>query len=162
MSSARRVTFIDAPVDVVWDLISDVERHPDWWPRVLEVEAESGDDSRYRQVTRKLIGEGEMNMNVERIENCENLSIRCLSTGMYARFLLTEAQGGTFVEGRMGMDPDGISNRVFDAVAGKRYFSSWLRETLHGLAEAARGPVGDPGLEPGTSSLSERRSDRLS
>ena len=35
------------------------------------------------------------------------------------------------------MDPQGVVNRVIDAVAGRRYFSSWLRSTLDALERAA-------------------------
>ena len=55
-----------------------------------------------------------------------------------ALFGLTEAQGGTFVDGEMGMDPADFGYRVFDLVAGRRYFSSWMAQTLVALDEAAR------------------------
>ena len=139
MADARREAFIDAPVDVVWDLVGDVARHPEWWPRVVEVggdEFERG--SRYRQVTAGPVSRDETLLEIEELENREHLAIRCLDTGTYVSFLLTEAQGGTFVEGRMGMDPHGMRNRVFDVVAGQRYFRNWLQETVESLAAAAR------------------------
>jgi hypothetical protein len=34
-----------------------------------------------------------------------NISIRCLDTGTFVPFVLTEAQGGTFVDGEAGMEP---------------------------------------------------------
>jgi hypothetical protein len=36
MSEARPQSFIDAPVQVASGLLEDVDRHPEWWPRVLE------------------------------------------------------------------------------------------------------------------------------
>jgi hypothetical protein len=39
----------------------------------------------------------------------------------------------------MGMDPDGLTNRVFDAVAGRRYFTSWLKATMEALETVAKG-----------------------
>lgn len=138
MSGSRRQAFIDAPVQVVWDLVSDVNRHPEWWPRVVEVECDGLEEGCvYREVVKTPFGHDEMSLNVEELEDCENLSIRCLNTGTYVRFLLTEAQDGTFVDGQMGMDPLGTSNRLFDALAGKRYFSSWLRQTVEALDRAA-------------------------
>jgi len=38
MSEARQQAYIEAPVEIVWDLLADVDRHPEWWPRVLSVE----------------------------------------------------------------------------------------------------------------------------
>ena len=36
MPSARRQIMVDAPFERVWELIGDVNRHPEWWPRVEE------------------------------------------------------------------------------------------------------------------------------
>ena len=44
---------LDAPVERVWELIGDVRRHPEWWPRVEEVEADILEEgATYRQVTK--------------------------------------------------------------------------------------------------------------
>ena len=143
MSDARAEAFIDAPVEVVWDLVANVERHPEWWPRVVEVGGEEfTEGSRYRQITKTLVGQDETTLEIEELENLDHLSIRCLNTGTYVRFILTEAQGGTFLDTRMGMEPRGLSNRVFDAVAGRRYFKSWLADTVSSLSDAARRRTG--------------------
>jgi hypothetical protein len=84
---------------------------------------------------------------VEGMEDYRRLAIRCLNSGMYLRFGLTEARDGTFVEGEMGMDPVGIPNRVFDAFTGRRYFRRWIGETFAGLERAAEASVGAPGSE---------------
>jgi uncharacterized protein YndB with AHSA1/START domain len=134
----RQQVFIDAPVEAVWELVADVERHPMWWPRVIEVECEGLEEGcNYRQVTKTPVGVDVMNMHVERLEDCRDLSIRCLNTGTYVRMLLTEAQGGTFVDGSMGMDPQRLPMRVFDVVAGKRYFTRWLEQSLDAMKQAA-------------------------
>ena len=78
-----------------------------------------------------------MHLRVEQLEDCKNLAIRCLNTGTFVRFELTEAQSGTFVAGEMGMDPMGVSYRVFDVVAGRRYFTSWMTQTFAALERAA-------------------------
>lgn len=135
----RRQTFIEAPLEAVWKLIADVERHPEWWPRVVEVHCEGLEEGcTYREVTQTPFGRQEMDLLVDGLEDCRNLSIRCLNTGTFVRFGLTEAQGGTFVDGEMGMDPADFGHRVFDRVAGRRYFSSWMAQTLVALDEAAR------------------------
>jgi Polyketide cyclase / dehydrase and lipid transport len=139
VSLSRQQGFIDAPVDVVWELLADVNRHPEWWPRVLEVECDGLEAGcTYREVTQTPLGKDEMNLFVEHLDECRNLSIRCLSTGTFVRMELAEAQNGTFLEAEMGMEPDRLPYRVFDLVAGKRFFRAWLRETVEALGQAAR------------------------
>ena len=146
MSAAQKQAFIDAPVDVVWELVGDVAHHPDWWPRVVEIGGDVFEQgSRYRQVTDGLIGKDETTLEISEIDDREHLSIRCLDTGTFISFQLTEAQGGTFVDSRMGMDPQGVRNRIFDAVTGQRYFRSWLQDTLEALAQTARDRAKSPG-----------------
>jgi hypothetical protein len=91
----------------------------------------------------------------------KELLIRCMDTGTYTRSVLTEGQGGTFVEMEAGNDPKTFAVRAQVAMAGQRLFRRWVQHALEKLKDAAEG-VGDPGLEPGTSSLSEKRSNRLS
>ena len=139
MSLSRHQGFIDAPIDVVWDLLADVERHPDWWPRVLEVECDGLEvGCTYRQVTQTPFGKDEMNLRIEDRDDPRRLHVRCLNTGTFVRFDLTEAQGGTFADGEMGMDPERLQMKVFDAVVGKRYFASWLGQTMDALDEVAK------------------------
>jgi uncharacterized protein YndB with AHSA1/START domain len=138
MSSVRRQAFVDAPVPVVWDLVSDVNRHPEWWPRVLEVECEGLEPGcTYREVIQTPFGKDEMAMRVEGLEDFKELKIRCVNSGTFVQFLLTEARGGTFVDTRMGMEPRDLGSRLFDAVAGKRYFRNWLEHSLEAMRTAA-------------------------
>ena len=138
MSESRQQVWIDAPKEVVWGLISDVNRHPEWWPRVVEVECEGLEAGcTYRQVFKTPLGRDEMSIRVDRMEGPEELLIRCVNTGTFFHVVLTEAQGGTFVEGRAGMDPLGVSNKVFDALAGKRFFRHWLQDSLEAMDRVA-------------------------
>jgi uncharacterized protein YndB with AHSA1/START domain len=36
--SSTQQVFIDAPIERVWELVGDPNRHPEWWPEMLEVE----------------------------------------------------------------------------------------------------------------------------
>ena len=36
--SSTQQTFIEAPVERVWELVGDPNRHPEWWPEMLEIE----------------------------------------------------------------------------------------------------------------------------
>jgi uncharacterized protein YndB with AHSA1/START domain len=146
MSDTRRQAHIDAPLQVVWDLIADVERHEEWWPRIVETECDQlGEGCTYREVVRTPFGSEEMKLKIEAYDNCEEFRIRCMNTGTFVRFALTEARDGTFVDGRMGMEPDGLANRVFDAVAGRIYFGNWLAASLDALAQAAEERAPEPG-----------------
>jgi hypothetical protein len=41
------------------------------------------------------------------------------------------------VDARFGMEPVGARMRVFDAVAGKRYFRRWLEQSLEAMQRVA-------------------------
>ena len=148
MSEARQQAFIDAPVEVVWELLKDVDRHPEWWPRVLEVECEGLEPGcTYREVIQTPVGKDEMMLHVDRLEDCKELLIRCVNTGTFVHMLLTEAQDGTFVDARFGMDPGKFQYRIFDLVAGKRYFRGWLSAVARRDA-AGRGTAGPHVVRP--------------
>jgi uncharacterized protein YndB with AHSA1/START domain len=138
VSDCRQQAFIDAPPQVIWSLIADVDQHERWWPRVVETECdELGEGCNYRQVIQTPFGKDEMDLRIEAFSDCEEFRIRCVNTGIFVRFALTEAQGGTFVDGRMGMEPDGLANRVFDTIAGRMYFRRWLEASLDAMRDAA-------------------------
>ena len=73
------------------------------------------------------------------------IAVRSRSTARargHYRFVLTEAQGGTFVEGNFGIEPHSIGMKVFGALAGRRIMSSWLQSSLENLkAVAERAPA---------------------
>jgi uncharacterized protein YndB with AHSA1/START domain len=108
-------------MQVVWELIADINHHPKWWPRVVEVGCEElAEGCTYREVVQSPVGKEDMTLEVERLEDCEELAIRCANTGTFVQFALTEAQDGTFAAGRMGMDPQKVIYRVVDAIVGQR------------------------------------------
>jgi len=142
MSVAHRQALIKASPGTVWDLVGDPRRHPEWWPRVVEVRGEEFDEgSNYAQVTRNPKGRIETTMTIDRLEDLREIDLHCTKTGTYARWLLTEAQGDTFVDVEFGMDPKGAGNRIFDALLGKLWFDRWLEQSLEALEEAAGEPT---------------------
>ncbi len=143
MSVSRQQALIDAPPERVWELVGDPRRHPEWWPRVIEVRGERFDEgSNYAQVTKDPTGRRETTtMRVERLEDLREIHMHCENTGTYARWLLTEAQGGTFVDVEFGMDPEGLGRRIFDTALGKLYFGRWLDQSLTALEGAAAQPI---------------------
>ena len=66
---------------------------------MIEVRGERFDEgTNYAQVTRDPTGRSETFWRVERLEDLREIHMRCTQTGTYARWLLTEAQGDTFVD----------------------------------------------------------------
>ena len=138
MSSHRQQAYLEAPLEAVWSLVGSPIRYPEWWPRVVEVRGqrfEEGDE--YAQVTEDPIGgKKETNFLLERREDLREIRMVCDQTGMYADWVLTEAQGGTFVEVEMGMQAKRLGDRIFDAALGKSYFRRWSSQSLEGLRAA--------------------------
>ena len=141
MSSERQCTqqvHIDAPVESVWELLGDPNRHPDWWPEMLEVEcADLSAGCRYRGVVKGPMGSEEHELLVESLDGCQEVSIYCDGTGVRTRFLLTDAQGGTFVDGSFGIEPQSVGMKMMSAVVGRRYLRGWLDRSLANLKRAA-------------------------
>jgi uncharacterized protein YndB with AHSA1/START domain len=134
VSSIKRQAVIDAPVEAVWSLVGDPRRHPEWFPRVIEVNGERIDEgAQYAQVTRSGRGTVETDFLIERLDDLHEIRFACQQTGMYAHWLLTDAQGGTFVDVEMGMQPKSTGDKVFDAVLGRVYFRRWLDQSLDAL-----------------------------
>lgn len=138
MSACRLQAQVDVPPDALWELLGNVERHPEWWPRVVGVHCEGLEQGcTYRQVLTSPIGVVETDVSVERLDDCRELTLRCLDTGTYAHWLLADAQGGTFIDVEFGIDPKSTKTRVFDLVAGRRYFRHWLQQSIDALRTAA-------------------------
>ena len=67
----------------------------------------------------------------------KELTIRCMDTGTYTRSVLTEGQGGTFIEMEAGNDPSNLGVRMQVAMAGQRLFRRWVEHALEKLSAAA-------------------------
>ena len=101
----RQQALIEVPVETLWELVGDVRRHPEWWPRIIDVQCEELEQGcTFRQVTKAAVGKVETDILVERLEGCRELQLRCLDTGTCSRWLLTSTQEGTFVDVELGME----------------------------------------------------------
>ena len=131
-------TFIDAAPETIWELVGDPNRHPDWWPGIVEVEcADLREGCRYREVVKGFFKPQEHDILIERLDTCQEVCISCQDTGVTTRFVLTGAQGGTFVEGHFSIEPNSIGSKVVTAVTGQRMMRSWLERSLENLKNAA-------------------------
>ena len=136
--SSIQQAYIEASPETVWELVGDPNRHPDWWPDVLEVEcADLREGCRYRGVVKGPFRAAEHDLVIERLDTCQEVCISCQDTGVTTRFVLTGAQGGTFIEGHFSIEPQTVGSRVVTAVAGRRFMRSWLERSLENLKQVA-------------------------
>ena len=141
MSTCRQQALIQAPIDRVWELVGDPRRHPEWFPRVVEVRGDSFDPGDvFVQVTRQPTGNNTTSLEIDRLEDMRELSFHCRDTGMRIHWFLTPARDDTFVEAEFGMEPMNLRYRVFDATMGRMYFRRWLDQSLDALGRKVAGP----------------------
>ena len=139
VSTYREQALIDAPVAEVWDLIGDPNRHPEWWPNVLEVDGLPmiEQDAKYRQVTKIVPGrELETTFQIEALDELHEIRLVCTDYGTKARWLLTEAQEATFTEIEITFGSDIGALGLVRAPLAKRYLRSWVQASLDGLRDA--------------------------
>jgi uncharacterized protein YndB with AHSA1/START domain len=141
-TTCRQQAFIDAPIDIVWELTSDPDRQTEWWPDTITFECIDGDFEQgchVRNIQKRPwpMSDLETTVEVERMAPGKELYMRCMDTGTYCRSVLTEGQGGTFVEMEAGNDPKSLSTRVQVAMAGERMFRRWVEHALEKLKGAA-------------------------
>jgi uncharacterized protein YndB with AHSA1/START domain len=143
---SRAIGFIDASPTRVWELAADPARQTEWWPDKVTFEIEGAGEklslgSRVRNVEKRPwpMGDLETTLEVERFEPDHQLLIRCMDTGTCSNVVLTEGQGGTFVELTAGNDLENASrtNRLLLTLAGKRLFKRWVDSALDRLRAAA-------------------------
>jgi uncharacterized protein YndB with AHSA1/START domain len=146
VSSCKTQALVQAPVERIWELVGDPNRHPEWWPKVIEVNGDQFEEgTEYVQVTRSAMGRDETtNFLVERRQDLREIRMSCQMSGTYAHWLMTEAQGGTFVDVEFGMEPKTFGLRLFDGAFGRIYFRRWMEQSLEGLKEAAAQRAGAP------------------
>jgi uncharacterized protein YndB with AHSA1/START domain len=141
MSAYRQQALIQAPIDRVWELVGDPRRHPEWFPRVVEVRGDSFDAGDvFIQVTRQPTGNLTTSLEIDRLEDMRELSFHCRDTGMRVHWFLTAARDDTFVEAEFGMEPTNMRYRAFDATMGRIYFRRWLEQSLDALGRKVTGP----------------------
>jgi hypothetical protein len=139
MSSCRRQGLIEAPVEVVWNLVGDPARYPEWAGDVLEVTgvATLEEGATFQQESRTPMGTSTTTFVVEDLDDMREIRLRCLQSGYYSHWLLTEARGETFAEVEIGMDPKHVGYRAFDAVLGRRWYRRLVEESLTQLGLVA-------------------------
>ena len=142
MASCTKQGLIEAPVKSVWDILVDPARGPDWDPDVLEVtgapvKIETG--STFEMTGRGPLGiKGTTTFKVEELDDMHEIKMQCQKSGFYIHWLLTPAQGNTFAEIELGIEPvPGLQARAVGAMHTRGY----LRRTAEQTLEALRGAI---------------------
>ena len=93
MSEVRQQVLIEASPEVVWELITDVNRHPEWWPDVEEVHCEDFHEGcSYREVIKVPLGTAEREFVVNEATDCQRFRIDCVVSGAFVDLGLTAPQ----------------------------------------------------------------------
>jgi hypothetical protein len=140
VSSARRQALIDAPIDVVWRLVGDPARYPEWAASVLEVTglASVQQGATFRQKSRGPLGNTETTFLIDELDDLHEIRLRCVESGLYSRWLLTEAQDATFADLEIGMEPTSLAARASNAIFGRSWYRRLSEDSLAGLRDAVR------------------------
>ncbi|HEX5821587.1 MAG TPA: SRPBCC family protein [Solirubrobacterales bacterium] len=147
MASCRKQALIEAPVESVWELLTDPVRGPEWDPDLLEVmgapvEIRAG--STFETTGRGPLGlKATSAFKVEELDDLHEIKMRCQKSGYYVHWLLTPAQGNTFTELELGVQPlPGIQGRAMGAV----FTGGFLRRTAENTLEALERAIGSGAL----------------
>ena len=139
MSAYRQQCLFDAPVEAVWREVGDPKRYPAWAGEIVEVTdldaVEAG--AHYRQTMKTPFGKSETDFEVEALDDLHEIQVRCMVSGYYMRWVLTEAADDTYAEVEIGMDPKRLGDRAFDATLGRR----WYRRTVEDMLERLRAVI---------------------
>jgi uncharacterized protein YndB with AHSA1/START domain len=136
MSAYRAQAHLDAPVEDVWALVGNPATYPQWWPAAVEIRGERfevGDV--YTQVV-GAPGRPEYSRIIDSRDELKELRWSCPTTGGFQRWLLTDAQGGTFVDMEMGLEPPTFRYGLFDKTIGRWFMKRWAGQAIDGLRGA--------------------------
>jgi len=135
MSAYRAQAHFDAPLEDVWALVGNPATYPEWWPVAVEIRGETfevGDV--YTQVVGIAGRRREYSRIIDRREELKELRWHCPTTGGFQHWLLTDAQGGTFVDMEMGIkDPEDARFGLFDKTVGRWFIKHWAEQAIDGL-----------------------------
>ena len=133
MGSYKEQALIEAPLDSVWRQVGDPNRYPEWAGEVVEVEGLEtvAEGARYKQEGKTPFGgTRKTEFVVDAFDEMREIGVRCMVSGWYVHWLLTEAGKDTFAELEVGMDPTHVGYRAVDSTVGKRWYRRTVDEML--------------------------------
>jgi hypothetical protein len=134
MTAYRAQAYLDASLDDVWALVGNPATYPEWWPVAVEIRGQTFEvGDAFTQVV-KIAGQRvEYSRVIDRREELKELRWHCPTTGGFQHWLLTDAQGGTFVDMEMGIHPPALRYRLFNKTVGRRFIKRWAEDAIDGL-----------------------------
>ncbi len=137
MSDYRAQAHLDAPLDEVWALVGNPATYPQWWPVAVEIRGERFEvGDRYTQVLPRFAGRRfEYTRIIDRRDEFKELKWSCPTTGGFQHWTLTAADGGTFVDMEMGLNPPALRYTLFDKSVGRWFIKRWAEQAVDGLRE---------------------------
>jgi len=156
MSDYRVQAHLDAPLDEVWALVGNPATYPKWWPAAVEIRGETFETGDvYTQVVSIAGRRLEYSRIIDRRDELKELKWSCPTTGGFQRWLLTDVQGGTFVDMEMGIHPPALRYGLFDKTVGRRFIKRTAEQAIDGLRRTlasartpgAPSPARAPGVE---------------
>jgi hypothetical protein len=150
MASWHQQGLIDAPVQRVWALLADPSSYPAWAGDSVAVtgpptKIEKG--STFEQTSPgPLWGEQTTTFRVVELDDLHEIKLQCQRSGYYSHWKLTEAQGQTFADVELGVEPIGAHGQVARMLFTKKQMREVTDASLDGLRRA----TAEPGAETGT------------
>jgi uncharacterized protein YndB with AHSA1/START domain len=147
MASVRKQALIEAPVKRVWELLGNPESYPEWAGDTVEVtgvptQVEKG--ATYEQRTIGPFGRpSPSTFVIEEMEDMHEIKLRCQTSGYYSHWHLTEAQGQTFADVEIGVEPIGIPGQMARFLITRSQLRQVTDESLDGLRRVSTGGRGD-------------------
>jgi uncharacterized protein YndB with AHSA1/START domain len=139
-SSWQQQALIDAPVERIWELLEDPARYPEWAADAISTTGfptEIVKGSTFEQTSPGPFGRKvTTTFKVEELDDLREIKLRCQSSGYYSHWKLTEAQGQTFTDVEIGVDPIGFDGRVAQLLMTKNALRKVTDESLDGLRRA--------------------------
>jgi uncharacterized protein YndB with AHSA1/START domain len=136
MATWKQQTLIEAPVQEVWELLTDPARFPEWNSDAIEVTGvptriEKG--SSFDVTGHSPLGKATTTFKVEEMDDLREIKVRCQTSGFYSHWLLTEARGDTFADVEMGVEPPRLVAQAFRVTHNKRYLRRLAEGALDNL-----------------------------
>jgi hypothetical protein len=136
MAFHRQQSLIEAPISDVWELVGDPKRYPEWASDVIEVTGvpdEIQEGTRFERVSKLPLGSTTTEFVVDELADLQEIRMRCMTSGYYSRWSLTEAGNDTFCEVEVGMEPTSTPYKLMDRTVGKRWYRGAVSSMVDGL-----------------------------